>query len=124
MPTYSLPNPSVTFLNDKGKVLLNDQYHSPEVIVPAGFESDGNSAPWFARMFFPRFGRDLAACIIHDYCYGGTLTRGQADKLLKKNMKRLGFKWWKYQVMYWSVRLGGRSHYQKRQVATGRMTVD
>ena len=121
MPQYSLPNPSVTFLYDKEKIRLNDTYVTPEMIVPADFESDGNSAPWFARVVFPRFGRDLPACIVHDYCYGGAMSRKQADKLLKKNMKRLGFKWWKYQVMYWSVRIGGHSHYKRRQVETGRM---
>lgn len=124
MPQYSLPNPSVTFLNDQDMVRLNDAYATPETLVPAGFESDGNSAPWFARIVFPRFGRDLAACIVHDYCYGGVMGRKRADKLLRKNMKRLGFSWWKCQVMYWSVRLGGRSHYERRQIVTGRMTTE
>ncbi len=40
------------------------------IIIPAGFETDLASVPKFLWSFFPPFGDDLIAYIIHDYLYG------------------------------------------------------
>lgn len=115
MPAYSLPDPEVKYLNKEDQFQLLKCYATPEMIVPKGFISDGNSAPWWARIVFPRYGKDLPACIVHDWCYGGELSRKRSDQLLRKNMRRLGINPVKAWVMYIALRIGGRGHYSRRQ---------
>lgn len=115
MPTYQLPDPEVKFLNKDDKFQLLSCYATPEIIVPKGFISDGNSAPWWARIVFPRYGADFPACIVHDWCYGGEMSRKRADQLLRKNMLRLGINPIRTWIMYLALRVGGHGHYQRRQ---------
>jgi hypothetical protein len=68
------------------------------------------------HLLFPRFDSDtLAAAIIHDWCYGGYLSRIDADKLLATNLLRLRVAKWKRLVIYAGVRIGGASHYSRRR---------
>jgi hypothetical protein len=115
MPGYKLPNPELRYLIDSDEYQTLSQYGTPEIVVPAGFVTDGNSAPWWIRWLFPRYDRSLPACIVHDYCYGGTMGRKTADRLLFTNMKRLGFPVWKAGLMYLGVRIGGHARYDYRQ---------
>ena len=115
MNTYKLPNPRLEYLNKDNKFLLLEQYVTPEIIVAKDFVTDGVSSPWFARGLFPRYDKTLPAAIIHDWCYGGYMSRKNADLLFKKNLRRLGISAIRAYVMYLSVRLGGRSHYVRRQ---------
>jgi len=115
MPTYRLPDPDLKYRIEDDKFQLLSSYGTPETIVPKGFISDGNSAPWWARIVFPRYGKDLPACIVHDWCYGGELSRKRSDQLLRKNMRRLGINPVKAWVMYLALRVGGRGHYSRRQ---------
>lgn len=115
MPTYTLPNPELRYLIHSDEYETLQQYGTPEIVVPVGFVTDGNSAPWWIRWLFPRYDRSLPACIVHDYCYEGVMGKVAADKLLRKNMKRLGFPHWKATLMYLGVRIGGHSRYQYRQ---------
>lgn len=115
MPTYQLPDPDVKYLIQDDKFQLLSCYTTPEIIVPKGFISDGNSAPWWARLLYPRYGADFPACIVHDWCYGGNMLRKRADQLLRKNMLRLGISPIRTWLMYLAVRVGGRSHYERRQ---------
>lgn len=115
MNTYKLPNPRLEYLNKDNKFLLLEQYATPEIIVAKDFVTDGVSSPWFARRLFPRYDKTLPAAIVHDWCYGGYMSRKNADLLFKKNLRRLGINALRAYVMYLSVRLGGRSHYSRRQ---------
>lgn len=115
MPAYKLPNPKLEYINDKNVFRTIDQYTTPEIIVGKDFTSDGVSAPWFATWLFPRYDKTLPAALVHDWCYGGYMKRKAADKLFKKNLKRLGVNWLRAYCMYLAVRIGGHSHYTRRQ---------
>lgn len=123
MSTYKLPDPEVRFLSFPNKVQLLTDYVTPEIIVPKDFVSDGVSSPWWARWAFPQFGKTLAAALVHDYCYGGSISRKKADNLLYKNFRRLGISKLRSWVMYIAVRIGGRSHYVRRQSEPQKVTV-
>lgn len=123
MSTYKLPDPEVKFLSFPNKVQLLTDFVTPEIIVPKDFLSDGVSSPWWARWIFPRYGRTLPAALVHDYCYGGNLPRKRADQLFLKNLKRLRISKLRAQLMYLAVRIGGKSHYERRQDEPQKMTV-
>lgn len=123
MPAYKLPDLEVRFLSWPNKVVLLKDYATPEIIVPKDFVSDGVSSPWWARWIFPRYGRTLPAAVVHDYCYGGELPRKRADELFYKNLKRLRISKLRAQLMFLAVRIGGKSHYERRQDEPQKMTV-
>lgn len=112
----ALPNPRVEFMNGKSMVKLIETLSCPEETVPCGFTSDGLSGNWLVHLLFPRFDSDtLTAAIIHDWCYGGYLSRLEADKLLVTNLLRLRVPKWKRWVIYAGVRIGGKGHYSRRR---------
>jgi hypothetical protein len=115
MPSYKLPNPKLEYQHENDEFMLLYPYATPEIIVAKDFVTDGVSSPWWARFFFPRYDKTLPAAIVHDWCYGGYMSRKNADKLFKKNLKRLGINRVHAYIMYLAVRIGGRSHYTRRQ---------
>lgn len=82
---------------------------SPDVItVPEGFITDCASVPFPAKMFIPVSGQYNQAAVVHDYLYATqTRTRKEADDIFLEAMTVLGVNWFKRQVMYRAVRLGG-----------------
>ena len=90
-------------LNDV-PVLINGQPH----VIPAGFVTDGASAPRGLWNLFPPFGRYNKASLLHDYLYQlGTMTRAQADWCFLEAMKELGVGFLTRWAMYFGVRAGG-----------------
>lgn len=91
------------------------------IVIPAGFETDWASVPWWADGVVPSFGPYAPATIPHDYLYslggrlpdGRTFTRKQADDLFLDLLKELGVPWWKRSLMYRAVRTGGGSGWAK-----------
>jgi len=80
--------------------------------VPAGFETNLASIPRIFWNILPPTGKYAKAAILHDWLYtGGKLPREQCDVVLREGMKALGVETWKRHVMYYSVRLFGKSHY-------------
>lgn len=91
-----------------------------EIIVPAGFETDFASVPWFFRRIFPPAGdgpnaRWGPASVIHDYLYRtGTGTRRDADRIFREVMAAEGVVWWKRWAMWTAVRLFGWMAWQRK----------
>lgn len=89
------------------------------VTVPIGFEFDGASVPRVMWWLFPPFGRYREAAAIHDYLYveqkirGEFISRDLADLNLLWGMEDLGVAWWKRQMIYRAVRLGGWVSYNQ-----------
>lgn len=84
-----------------------------EVIVPAGFETDFASVPWFFRRIFPPAGdgpraRWGPASVVHDFLYRtGTGTRREADRIFREAMQAEGVSAWRRWAMWAAVRVFG-----------------
>lgn len=115
MSKYKLPNLQLEYLNEDKKFMVLQEYVTPEVIVGKDFVTSGSSAPWFAKFIFPRYDKVLVASVVHDWSYGGYMSRLNADRLFKKNLRRSGFGPVRSFVLYLMVRIGGGAHYLKRQ---------
>lgn len=83
--------------------------------VPIGFLTDLASIPSFVpNWIIPKLGRQNVPAVFHDFCYSGEteLTRKQADDMFLEGMGMCGVWWWRRQLMYAGVRLGGASRWQ------------
>jgi hypothetical protein len=86
---------------------------SSEVItVPAGFETDWASVPWFADGLIPAFGPHARPAILHDYLYAtrglnGWYSRKRCDEIFLEALEVVGVPWLKRSAMFRAVRLGG-----------------
>ena len=81
-----------------------------------GFCFDFASIPkilqWFEQ---PATGKHRYAAFVHDWlCYKGFMTRYEADLVFLKFMKLDGVSWWKRNLMFAAVRLGGWLPWSKR----------
>ncbi len=86
--------------------------HGIRVVVPADFETDLASAPWWLWWIFPPSGPWDLAAILHDYLYGiEGVSRFLADALMREAMAQLGVSLWRRVVAYYCLRLFGRGHY-------------
>jgi hypothetical protein len=79
------------------------------IIVPAGFESNLASVPWWMWWIFPPVDDYFFSVILHDYLYTGatSLTRGTADAFMREAMIPDGVSPFRRRVMYYGVRLFG-----------------
>lgn len=82
--------------------------------VPVGFGTDLASIPQFFRNVVPQIGRHIQPAICHDYAYvyDVGLTKEEADLMFLDGMKSVGVPWWRRQVMYLAVRLGGKGRWE------------
>ena len=87
-----------------------------KIIVPIGFSTDYASIP---NVLKPITSNDdfriVRPAIVHDYLYRSTQpkqTRKQADKIFYKALRYEGVGWFKAQLMYYGVRIGGRSSFK------------
>ena len=79
-------------------------------IVPSGFITDFASVPRGLWNLFPPSGRYTPAAVYHDHLYRlGTTSREYADAEFLAGMTALEVPWWQRTLMYWAVRLFGRS---------------
>ena len=88
------------------------------IVIPIGFKTDFASIPWYVRWLIKVNGKHRLAALLHDYLYSvcgdigfNQLTRNQCDTLFLNEMKNANVKYIKRYVMYWGVRIGGRSHF-------------
>lgn len=116
MDIFEFKNPKVEFDFRTGEIVLLEDYYTPEVIVPAGFRSNGASVPRILQGLYPSFYTYLPAVLPHDYMYATNMvSREEADKLFQYNMKvRLKLSWRYHFLMYKGVRMFGESHYKKK----------
>lgn len=84
--------------------------------APAGFETDLASVPWGVWNLFPPAGDYAPAAIIHDYLYENrgkvdaspAYTRAECDWIFMEAMREMGISWWRRNLMWAAVRVGGR----------------
>jgi hypothetical protein len=86
------------------------------VVVPSGYVTDFASIPRAVHFIISPFGKHAEAAVIHDWLYTlGTPKdrkgRRTADKAFVKALRLLEVNFFKRQIMYWAVRLGGGGGY-------------
>lgn len=120
------PNPQfhTQFLGDERVFWACEEllYHAsddwPTVTVPANFVSDGFSIPKALRAFFSTAPKSLCAAVLHDWLYSKDtpkqgLTRRGVDKLFLVWLKAYGVGIVRRRLIYWGVRSGGWTAYNK-----------
>lgn len=87
-----------------------------EVIVPEGFVTDFASTPKALYPFFPPIGIYNKAAMVHDFLYSKecpvAIERAQADLFFLQAMAVLKVPKWKRKLMYFAVKLFGKSHFR------------
>ena len=99
---------SFAYVTDKNEIIN----------IPVGFKFDGVSVPKFAWIIIghPLDQDHLAAACIHDWLYRTQITtRYRADKIFREALKTRRVSFWKRQIMYYAVRLGGRKAWNKHR---------
>ena len=84
--------------------------------IPKGFVTDGASCPrvlW--NVCAPVAGPFGQGAIIHDWFYneGPDIPKVLADSLLYTAGRQRGANWFRAQLVYWGVRIGGEFSYKK-----------
>jgi Protein of unknown function (DUF1353) len=85
--------------------------------VPIGFYTDFASVPRFMPFVYACLG-DTAhePAVIHDWLYYSALTdRPTADAIFLEAMKAWGMSPWRYNPIYWGVRMGGWSAWNQHR---------
>lgn len=110
----------VESISNKGKIwklidpLQYDDKDIGTIVVPAEFETDFASVPRIPVIFELVGDRGHAAATIHDWLYStGECTRKEADKVFLRALKETGMSSFRSHLMYYGVRLFGRSHFKK-----------
>lgn len=87
--------------------------------VKAGFYSDLASIPQWATAFIPKLGYHVRAAVVHDWTYRMVgherLSRAQADLLFLHGMESDGVRFFRRNVMYRAVRLGGENNFKSKR---------
>jgi hypothetical protein len=84
--------------------------------VPAGFRTDLASIPRMFWPILPPHGVYSKAAIVHDWLYvTGHASRLVADAVFYEAMRALGVGWFRANIMFMAVRIGGRKPWNKRR---------
>ncbi len=84
------------------------------ITVPVGFVSDLANIPRIFWWFVAPWGKIASAAIVHDRLYHtGELSRQEADLVFLDLMLRLNVPWYQRELVYWSVRIGGRAAWKR-----------
>lgn len=95
-------------IGDKGMPLV--------IRVPSGFCTDLASIPRMFWSILPPHGLYSKAAIVHDYLYvTGHASRLVADAVFYEAMRALGVGWFRANIMFMAVRIGGRKPWNKRR---------
>lgn len=118
----SFQSPLIVQYEDGRNWVVYEQftYCSPRVCIhiPKGFETDFASIPralW--RVITPTERHIGKAAVVHDWLYRTPTwqgTRQQADNELREAMNCLRAPWWKRQMVYAGVRMGGGHAFKER----------
>lgn len=84
------------------------------IMIPEGFIMDLASVPRIFTPLIPVHGKHTRAAVVHDWLYackgnipGGPMSRKEADAVFKDAMQELGVSWFKRQILWSAVRIGG-----------------
>lgn len=85
-----------------------------KIEVPALFITDFASVPRLPLAYLAAGGTAHKAAVIHDWLYWANgCTRKQADEVFLEAMKVTGIPLWRRKLMYWAVRIGAGSVWDK-----------
>ena len=87
----------------KGKI-------TKRIKVRKGFTTDLASIPRIFQNIIPKVGKHIQPSIVHDWCFEDKvpgMIRKEADQLFLEGMKEVGVSWWKRNLMWAAVRVGG-----------------
>lgn len=107
---------------DKGELpeLVSDleyEYGITTFCVKKGFKTDFASVPRFLWAFLSPFGRHTLPSVLHDWLYTNgsalKLSREKCDKIFYDAMIKCGVKQLTANLIWFCVRIFGKSHYQK-----------
>ena len=89
---------------------------SIDVTVPAGFETDYASIPWWARLVFSPTGDHRFAAVVHDWLCSkeAECDRAVGDAIFRQAMIDLDVPRWRIGWIYSAVRAWGWLKYHKR----------
>ncbi len=122
---YSL-NPCTEWDRKIGKFIIREAFMCTwkrelgghiHIHVPVGFKTDFASIPRIARSIVPVMGKHIQPAIVHDYCYEHVIpempnmTKKDADTLFLEGMIYCDVNWARRNVMYRSVRIGGKGRF-------------
>ena len=86
------------------------------VAAPQGYVTDFASIPTFAQWMISPFGKHSEAAVVHDWLYtlgtkGDGKSRKLADVTFRRALRIVGVGFFRRNLMYWAVRVGGASGY-------------
>lgn len=91
---------------------LIENWQSPFLFIPAGFETDGASVPRLFWWFASPSGDLFEAAIIHDYMYKkGIRTKQEADHTFKRAAKHYQANSLRVNIAYCFVKVFGKGEY-------------
>ncbi len=67
--------------------------------IPAGFQTDFESVPWWAQWLVPRAGRSLRAAVIHDYLISVSGYSFKANHVMTEVLKVEGVPAWRRAII-------------------------
>lgn len=109
---------------DDGRWILTAplQYQSDlaerTILVPAGFQTDLASVPRLPLIYWLTGDTSSAAAVVHDWLYQShEVDRKTADRILEEASAVTGVPWWRRKLMFWGVRIGGSTHWDKDTAA-------
>ena len=95
---------------------IGEEDSEDSITVPKGFITDLASVPWPASMLIPKSGQYNQAAVLHDFLYSvQTRSRIECDLIFKEAMTVLGVNWFKRNIMYRAVRIGGWLPWDKKK---------
>lgn len=116
-------------INEREYKLLEDVTIVNHTILK-GFKTDGASIP---RAFWwligsPFTGKYVEAALLHDALYASEFyDRELCDFIFLSEMQNQGVSWWRADLMYWAVRIGGYfvwKKHTKQSVAKAKLYVE
>lgn len=83
------------------------------IIVPAGFITDLASVPRMPIIYWLTGNVAAKAAVLHDWNYStGQFPRAMCDAIFRESSEVIGVSWWRRNLMYLGVRVGGSMFYQ------------
>lgn len=108
--------------HDSGRwVVTRPLYYASEIakgviIVPEGFVSDLASVPRAPVIYWLTGNVAAKAAVLHDYLYQSRMyPRAMCDAIFREASEVIGVSWWRRNLMYLGVRLGGGMFYTPPQ---------